>query len=523
MTRRIAVFTSSRADLGPLDPVIRALDAEPSVELLTIATGTHIVEGFGGRLADIRLSKEGALEVLDAALDGTRPVDLGETYGRIAAGMSKILAARAVDILILLGDRWELLAAAGAALIHGVPIAHLHGGETTEGAIDERIRHGLTKLADLHLCASEDSARRIRNMGEEPWRIVVTGAPGLDRVVNVQALPGERLQDLLGHPVERPFGVVVYHPQTVDRGRVGERTRAVYDACAEELGSALVLHPGADPGAETVVEELEAALERHPNLAAHRNLGDEYLAVLKAADTLVGNSSSGIIEAASLRLPVVDVGDRQRGRLHPRNVIHVGESRDDVARGIRQALDPAFRASLDELTNPYGSGDASKRIVRALLEVQLDRLPSKPQMETIDSPVDLHSLTITPQATLRDAMAAIDRGRSQIAFVIEADGHLVGSISDGDVRRALLAGAGMGDEVAPHVNRVPVVAAPTDVVTRILQLMERNGVTQVPVVDDQGMLVGVHLMRAIVSRALNREISGGDQGQEGKPMTPFQR
>ncbi len=193
MRRRVAVFTSSRADLGPLGPVISALDAEPEVELVVIATGTHLQEAYGGRLADISLSAGSALEVIDAPMNGTSPSDLGETYGTIAAGMSAILGARAIDILVLLGDRWELLAAAGAALIHGVPIAHLHGGETTEGAIDERIRHGITKLADLHLCATDDSARRIRHLGEEPWRIVVTGAPGLDRVGNIAALSDSRL------------------------------------------------------------------------------------------------------------------------------------------------------------------------------------------------------------------------------------------------------------------------------------------------------------------------------------------
>jgi UDP-N-acetylglucosamine 2-epimerase (non-hydrolysing) len=508
VTRRVAVFTSSRADLGPLGPVVRALDAEPGVELLVIATGTHVVEAYGGRLGDIRLSGGSLLEILDAGLAGTQPSDLGETYGRIAAGTSRILGSRPVDVLVLLGDRWELLAAAGAALLHGVPIAHLHGGETTEGAIDERIRHGVTKLSDLHLCASEDSARRIRHLGEEPWRIVVTGAPGLDRLRDVTALPDDRLEELLGRPVERPFGIVVYHPPTVDRGRVGERARAVFDACAEVLGSALVLYPGADPGSDAVVEELEAALARHPRLAAARNLGEDYPRALAAADVLVGNSSSGIIEAASLRLPAVDVGDRQRGRVRPGNVVHVGESPKEVAAGIRGALEPSFRRSLAGLENPYGRGDASRRIVRALLDAPLDRLTSKPLVEAPGPEADLAALTIGPGTTLREAMAAIDRGRSQIAFVVGEDGRLLGSVSDGDVRRALLGGASLGDEVDRTMTRTPVVATPDDDARAVLQLMEHNGVTQVPVVDDQGVLVGVHLMRAIVSRTLDAAIPG---------------
>lgn len=517
MRRRVAVFTSSRADLGPLGPVVRALDEEPTVELLVIVTGTHVVEAFGGRLADVPLSDRGTLEVLDAGLEGTRPADLGETYGRIAAGMSRVLATRDVEILVLLGDRWELLAAAGAALLHGVPIAHLHGGETTEGAIDERIRHGVTKLADLHLCATEDSARRIRQLGEEPWRIVVTGAPGLDRVRGVEALPEERVEALLGGPLVRPFGVVIYHPTTVDRGFVAERARAVFEASAEALGSGLILYPGADPGAELVAGEIERAVARHPGFAANRNLGEEYLAALTTADVLIGNSSSGIIEAASLRLPVVDVGDRQRGRLRPRNVLHVGDGREQVLAGIRQALDPGFRCALEDLENPYGDGAASARIVQALLEAPLDRLGRKPLMEASGSDAALESMVVEPRATLREALAAIQRGAAQIAFVTDDEGRLVGSLSDGDVRRALLAGAGLDDGITRHVNRLPVAATPEQDLQEVAALMERNGVAQVPVVDDQGRLVGVHLMRAIVGKTLDRAIRRPGSSEPGPP------
>jgi UDP-N-acetylglucosamine 2-epimerase (non-hydrolysing) len=501
--RRVAVFTSSRADLGPLGPVVRALDAEPRAELLVIATGTHVVEAYGGRLADIKLSPDSRLEVLDAGLGGTRPSDLGDTYGRIAAGTSRILGSTPVDVLVLLGDRWELLAAAGAALLHGVPIAHLHGGETTEGAIDERIRHGVTKLADLHLCASEDSARRIRHLGEEPWRIVVTGAPGLDRLADVPPLAPERLEELLGGPLQRPFGVVVYHPTTVDRTAVAERSRAVFEASAEALRSGLILYPGADPGSERVAEEIERSVARHPGFAASRNLGEEYVAVLKTADVLVGNSSSGIIEAASLKLPVVDVGDRQRGRLRPPNVIHVEEDRTQILEGFRRALDPAFRAGLADLANPYGDGRASRRIVDALLAVPLERVGRKPLMEATAGDVALERMTLDPDATLRDTLAAIQRGAAQIAFVTDRDGRLLGSISDGDVRRAMLTGAELDDGITHYVNRVPVTATPDDDLQEVAALMERNGVAQLPVVDDQGKLVGVHLMRALMGRALD--------------------
>ena len=503
MSRRIAVFTSSRGDLGPLGPVVAALDREPRIELVVIATGTHVTEAYGGRLADIRLSDESRLRVLEAEIAGTAPADLGSAYAEISAGVSGVLSEGGFDVLVLLGDRWELLAAAGVALIHGVPIAHLHGGETTEGAIDERIRHGITKLADLHLCATEDSARRIRHLGEEPWRIVVTGAPGLDRIAAVEPASHDRLRELLGREVERPFGVVVYHPPTVDRSALADRARAVYDAAAGELATVLALYPGADPGSDEVIEELGRASARHANLVVHRNLGEAYLPVLAAADVLIGNSSSGIIEAASLRLPVVDVGDRQRGRLRPRNVVHVGEGRAEVAGGVRRALADTFRGGLADLINPYGDGTAAGQIMTALLDAPLDRLLRKPLVEAEDRGVGLDDVTVKPGASLRQAMETIGRGGCQIAFVVDGEERLLGCLTDGDVRRALLGGQTLDDPLDDHVNRLPTVARPEDDASHVLAAMERNGVTQVPVVDDQGRLVGLHLMTAIVGRTLD--------------------
>jgi UDP-hydrolysing UDP-N-acetyl-D-glucosamine 2-epimerase len=504
IVRRIAVFTSSRADLGPLGPVIEMLDADPGARLVVIATGTHSARAFGGRLGEMRVSAGSAIEVVDAEIGSTDPSALADAHARIASGVSRVLASNVIDVIVLLGDRWELLAAASAALLHGVPIAHLHGGETTEGAIDERVRHAITKLADLHLCATVDSARRIRRLGEEPWRIVVTGAPGLDRVGRTEPMTVMDVEHLAGTRVVPPFGVLVYHPPTIDRVDIARRARAVLEATANELGLVLVLYPGADPGSQSVIEEIRRAASRYPNVVASRNLGDRYLPLLKVVDVLVGNSSSGIIEAASFGLPVVDVGDRQQGRLHPPNVVHVGETENEIRNGIARALSRDFRDSLAGLENPYGDGSAAKRVVRALLDVPLERLLSKPFIRLVDESMPLDSMTIPATASLRDALAAIERGASQIALVTDRDGLLTGTIVDGDVRRALLGGATLDSPIAGHATLIPVVASPSDDPDRILEMMQQARVTQVPVVDDDGRLVGLHMMRAIVGDLSDR-------------------
>jgi CBS domain-containing protein len=287
----------------------------------------------------------------------------------------------------------------------------------------------------------------------------------------------------------------------------------VYEAAAETLGSVLALFPGADPGSDEVIAELERARERHPHLSVVRNLGDDYLSVVQAANVLIGNSSSGIIEVASLGVPVVDVGDRQKGRLRPRNVLHVGESRAEIVEGIQTAIGDAFRARLQGLVNPYGDGAASERIAQALVEAPLDRLLHKPLVEAEDRGPDLEAMSVRPGATLREALATIDRGGNQIAFVVDDDGRLVGSLTDGDVRRALLAGGDLGNVLDPHVTHLPIVAAPADEPARVLAMMERSGVTQVPIVDDQGRLIGLHLMTAIVSHTLDLD-AGLSQEQQ---------
>jgi UDP-N-acetylglucosamine 2-epimerase (non-hydrolysing) len=511
--RRIAVFTSSRADLGPLGPVIAEMDETPGVETIVIATGTHLVAEFGGCLADIKV-RNGRLRVLDVGMDATDPHALGGAFGRIAAGVSSVLAEESVDILVVLGDRWELLAAAGAALLHGVPIAHLHGGESTEGAIDERIRHGITKLSDLHLCATEESARRIRQLGEEPWRIVVTGAPGLDRVRRAEVLDEDAVGQLLGREVIRPLGVVVYHPATVDRQNIEGRAADLYRAASDMLGTVVIMYPGADPGAAHVIEAIKHSASR-ANVVACSTLGDSYLGLLRASDVLIGNSSSGIIEAASLGLPVIDIGDRQSGRQRPSNVLHVAEvGGDALTEALGRALDPEFRAQSAAVKNPYGDGSASPRIVRALLDAPLDQLARKPLVPVTEPDAALlSSMCVFDGATLRDAMAAIDRGRNQIALIVDEGNLLIGTISDGDVRRALLEGSDLDDSALPHASTVPVVAAPTESPADVLALMQRTGVTQVPVLDDAGRLIGLHVIRAFVTDVLDQSQRNGLRSQ----------
>lgn len=362
MTRRVAVFAATRADLSPLGPVVRALALAPDLDVTLLASGTIGNEDFGDPLSGLDLAGVTVEEVAGGlgASDYRAMTDGG---ARISSAMAEALDRIRPDAVVVLGDRWELLYAVPPVLLLGVPLVHLHGGELTEGAIDDRIRHATTKLADLHCVSTQRAASRLRAMGEPADRVFVTGAPSLDRVASVVPATDDHLGDLLGRPLARPFALVTYHPATASTEDPAAGARATFAAVAATVGSALVTHPGLDQGREAVLEEIERAAKEWPQLVPVASLGRDYLPVLAAADVVVGNSSSGVLEAASFGVPVVDVGDRQRGRAASANVVHVAPGQPGIESAIRQCLTPDFRARARGVVNPYGDGRAAERIV----------------------------------------------------------------------------------------------------------------------------------------------------------------
>jgi UDP-hydrolysing UDP-N-acetyl-D-glucosamine 2-epimerase len=265
-----------------------------------------------------------------------------------------------------------MLSAAAAALPFVLPVAHLHGGEVTEGAIDNQIRHAITKCAHLHFVSAEPHARRVAAMGEEPWRIHNVGAPGLDRIRTARLLSRDELAQRLDLAPDDHWLIVTYHPATLEYQETGRHTDELLAALEKVDATCVVTYPNADTAGRTIIARLEEFAGRHDRVRLVRNLGDDvYLSLLRHADAMVGNSSSGLIEAPSFELPVVNVGARQAGRLRAANVVDVGPDRDEILAGVDAALTPAFRAGLSGMKNPYGDGHAAERIVRVLRTVEL--------------------------------------------------------------------------------------------------------------------------------------------------------
>jgi UDP-N-acetylglucosamine 2-epimerase (non-hydrolysing) len=255
---------------------------------------------------------------------------------------------------------------------------HLHGGEVTEGALDDRIRHAVSKLADLHCVSTPRAAARLRQLGEPADRVVVTGAPALDQVAMVEPADDERLTEILGRPVVRPLALVTYHPVTAGGPEPGDGARAVLAAVAATAGSAIITHPGLDRGREAVLAAITEAVGAWPQLVEVAALDADYLPVLAAADVVVGNSSSGIFEAATFGVPVVNVGDRQRGRVSGANVLDAADDPPAVEAALRTALSPAFRDQARHAVNVYGDGQAAQRILGVVRRAVGGGLARKP-------------------------------------------------------------------------------------------------------------------------------------------------
>jgi UDP-hydrolysing UDP-N-acetyl-D-glucosamine 2-epimerase len=370
--RTITVVTVGRSDFGIYRPVLRAIQEAPDLSLRLVASGMHLAPEFGHTVDAIEAEGFEVAERVEMLVSSDTPEGVAKSIGLGVIGFSQSLARSRPDVLLVLGDRFEMYAAAIAALPFRIPIAHIHGGEVTEGAIDDAIRHSITKLSHLHFTSTQAYADRIIRMGEEPWRVSVSGAPSLDNLAEIEVLGPEALQASLGMHLEQPFVLATYHPATLENQSARAQMDEVIAAVAERDMPVVFTMPNADPGGREVSELIRAFTGGHERVFYVENLGTQaYFSVMANAALMLGNSSSGIIEACSFGLPVVNIGTRQQGRVRGSNVIDVACERAAIIAGINQALDPAFRRQIEGSINPYGGGEASKVIIGRLKGVEL--------------------------------------------------------------------------------------------------------------------------------------------------------
>lgn len=372
--RRIAFFTSTRAEYGLLRPIMTEVARRPELTLQVIVSGTHLSEAYGETWREIAADGFPVDTRIDMQLGADDVEGVAASAALALSGTARALARLRPDVLVLLGDRYELLAAAQAAVLARVPIAHVHGGETTEGAIDEVIRHAVTKLAHWHFPAAEPYADRIRQMGEASGRVWNVGAPAMDNIASLDPVPKNELESFLGISLCAPSFLLTYHPVTLEADGGLAAMRALLDAVNAFEGSVIITGTNADPGAGAIRAALHAFAEARPGrVALVESLGARrYLSLMHYVDAVVGNSSSGILEAPAVGVPTVDIGPRQQGRLRAPSVIHCCENAADIRRALEQAISPAHRAIAARQETPYGRPGAARRIVDVLQSVDLD-------------------------------------------------------------------------------------------------------------------------------------------------------
>ena len=373
--RKICVVTTSRADFGLLAGLMKAIRTDCVLQLQVIASGTHLSPAFGLTVREIEAEGFKIDRKIDLRLKGTDGVANLKSIGAGLAAFADALAGLKPALVVLLGDRFELIAPAVSALMLRIPLAHIHGGERSEGAIDESVRHAITKMASIHFAGTEIYRRRIVQMGESPKRVFNFGAPGLDRLY-APLLTREELEHQIGFRLQPPVAIVTYHPVTLDPSGLDAQIRNLVSAIKMSGINAIFTMANADARGARINAHLHRACTQNterfkwmPHLGHLR-----YLSCLRHCTMMIGNSSSGLTEAPSFRLPVVNIGDRQRGRVRAANVIDVPCSRAGILRGINRAGSPKFRRSLRDMRNPYDrfhDGRASERIKNVLRDVAL--------------------------------------------------------------------------------------------------------------------------------------------------------
>ncbi|WP_353663234.1 UDP-N-acetylglucosamine 2-epimerase [Hydrogenimonas sp. SS33] len=376
MKRKICVVTGTRAEYGLFYPILKKIQKSEKLQLQLVVTTMHLAPQFGYTLRQIEEDGFKIDETVENLLCADTKSSVAKSTGMATLLLSDVYRRLQPDSVLLLGDRYETLAAATSALLMNIPIAHIHGGEITEGAVDEQIRHAITKMSHLHFTATETFRQRLIRMGENPAKVFTVGAPGLDNILSLPLPSKEELEESLQWHFGEKTVLFTYHPVTLSSVDTSKEIHDILLALERTGYSVLFTYANADEGGHIINEAIEKFCHMNPEkYKVVKNLGQKrYLAAMKYADILVGNTSSGIIEAASFKKPVVNIGDRQRGRLRNDNTIDCKPH--EVEQAVTKALSADFLKKCATSTNVYGDGHASERIVEILEKADLSTVKS---------------------------------------------------------------------------------------------------------------------------------------------------
>lgn len=379
MTRKICVITGTRAEYGLLRWIMQGINDDPDLTLQIICTGMHLSPEFGLTYREIEQDGFQIDRKIEMLTSSDTPVGIAKSMGLGLIGFADALNELRPDLIVVLGDRFEIFAAVSAALIARIPVAHLHGGEATEGLIDEAIRHSITKMSHLHFVAAEEYRRRVIQLGEQPKRVFLVGGLGIDNIKRLKLLDRAELEASLDFKLGQKNLLITFHPVTLETATAANQMAELLAALAELKDTQLIFTlPNADTDGRVMIRMVEQFVTQHANARAYTSLGQlRYLSCIAHVDGVVGNSSSGLTEVPSFRRGTINIGDRQLGRLQAASVINCEPSRLAISAALQRLYSADFQAGLSLVCNPYGEGGASEKIIAVIKSIALDDVLKK--------------------------------------------------------------------------------------------------------------------------------------------------
>ncbi|WP_238883206.1 UDP-N-acetylglucosamine 2-epimerase [Clostridium sp. YIM B02551] len=373
--KKILVVTGTRSEYGLLYWVMKGIQEDKELELQLIVTGNHLLHEYGYTVKNIIEDGFVIDEEIDMMVSSSKKSGIVKSMGLELTQMSQAFDRLKPDLLLILGDRYETFIAATCAMIMNIPIAHMNGGESTEGAVDEQIRHAITKMSHIHFTGAEYYKERVIKMGEEPWRVHNVGQAGVENIKRLELMNKGELEQELSIIFDKPIFLITYHPVTLESETIEEQIDSLLNAIRRFDAKYVFTYPNADFGNEIIINKINKFKDENKNVYIYHSLGQKrYLSLLKHASVMIGNSSSGIIESPIFKIPVINIGNRQKGRLRNNNIIDTGYNEEDIYNSINRALnEESFRNSLKDIKNIYGDGTTSKEILDVIKNTPLDK------------------------------------------------------------------------------------------------------------------------------------------------------
>ena len=372
--KKICAITGSRAEYGLMRRTLIEIERSKKLDLKLIATGAHLSKEFGYTIDEIVKDGFDIDDTVEMLLSSDSTSSIGKSLGLGIIGYADCLKRMSADIIFIVGDRYEIFAAATAAMVMNIPIAHASGGEITEGAIDEQIRHSITKMSHIHFTTEEKNSNIIRQMGEEPWRIHTVGGLWVDDLQNLKKKTRNELQKILDVNLISPVILVTYHPETLSLDDTETQINNLISALKEIDAEIIFTYPNADASGRIIITKINEYVMSYPKVKAYKSLGRTlYFSLLEYCDLVVGNSSSGMVETQSFKIPVVNIGNRQKGRKMTENIIHSSGGKKSNLSSIKKGLSKEFRNTIKNMENPYAKKGAGKEIVRILSRLSLNK------------------------------------------------------------------------------------------------------------------------------------------------------